>query len=723
LQTAVSTYSTLLDSRQSLIASRDFRGLQALKEAIETSRADTDERLQSFGALYPNADVERIGDAVQAMSDAQAAYLRDVVAGDVISATRQQSAIAQTRERVDSAIAESASAGATDFDVIRADLGTLSNDLSFAIGLAITIMVIASMLFLAMILFSVSRPLGQLFHAIDGLDQADSEAFSQDQGPSEFRAIGRALDALAKRVRAQRSAEDQLRQSETKLRQFAECSTDVFWETGADHRYSSIQMSGAQTGVDPSASLGRTRWELAKGDPDSDPIWRRHLDDMQNRRSFRDFLYKTPMPGAEVDRWWRVNGSPMIDQEGRFLGYRGTATDVTDQVAVADQLRQSQSRDAISRLSGGVAHDFNNLLTVLQSNLELLQRRGELKAPLREMLARCIRATERGSRLTRRLLTLGQHQSLHPERTEIASFLGEFGELVCRTMPSSIQLSIETEGALPAIHADHAMLQDALLNLVINARDAMPEGGRLSILAKRAGKTSPCPDSVAFEIADTGDGMPADIKEKVFEPFFTTKGVGHGSGLGLSMVRGFVEQSGGWIALESAPGQGTKITIALPMACAEEGGRQEPSETPRALHRGSGETILLVEDDDDVRSSMESILLYLGYAVRSASNAEEALRLLGKTRTPIALVISDLVMPGDLHGDDLAAIIGERFVGLPVVLMSGYAEQGIRQDILDHDVPLLTKPVATESLQQVLHDKLNSSNVTIGDSLDAHSHS
>jgi CheY-like chemotaxis protein len=332
------------------------------------------------------------------------------------------------------------------------------------------------------------------------------------------------------------------------------------------------------------------------------------------------------------------------------------------------------------------------------------------------MLARCIRATERGSRLTARLLTLGQRQSLHPEPMDVAAFLAEFGELVRRTLPSSIQVSIDTSENLPPIHVDQAMLQDALLNLVVNARDAMPSGGTLAISAVRDGEAS----EVALMVADAGDGMPADIRKKVFEPFFTTKGVGKGSGLGLSMVRGFVEQSGGRIILESAPDQGTTITIFLPIACPNEVERLEPVETAEVLQRGQGETILLVEDDDDVRSSMESILLYLGYTVRSAANADEALRVLNESRARIALVISDIVMPGDLHGDDLAIVIGERYAGLPVVLMSGYAEQGVRQDVLDREIPLLTKPVATETLQQALHEKLSSSNRTIGDSSNAH---
>lgn len=722
LQAAVSSYSALLDSRQSLIANRDFRGLRTLKDAIEASRAETAERLEDFAAVYPTADSDRIGAAIKSMSDAQSAYLRDVVAGDVISAARRQTTIASSREGVDRAIAESASAGATDFSVIRDDLTTMSKDLSFAIGLAITIMLIASALFLAMILFSVSYPLGRLFVAIDSLDKTDSKAFSRDSGPPEFRAIGRALDSLAKRLRAQRSAEQQARQSEGKLRQFAECSADAFWETTADLRYSWVQLPGVEGNVDPSGFLGRTRWELAGGDPENDPLWRRHRDDMLNQRAFRDFLYKAWMPGYKSAQWWRVNGAPMVDENGRFLGYRGTATDITDEVAVADQLRQSQSRDAVSRLSGGVAHDFNNLLTVLQSNLELLQKRADLNAPLREMLARCLRATERGSRLTARLLTLGQRQSLHPEVVDLSAFLDEFGELVGRTLPSRIEVSLEVANDLPPVHADPSMLQDALLNLVINARDAMPAGGTLTLSAQQANDAPGCSDAIAITIADTGDGMPEDVKEKVFEPFFTTKSAGDGSGLGLSMVRGFVEQSGGSIGLETTLGQGTSITIAMPIASAKERHRREMPSQASNLRSGRGETVLLVEDDDDVRSSMESILNFLGYGVRSCPGADEALRILEETRSPIVMVISDVVMPGDLDGDDLALVIAERHPGMPVALMSGYAEQGIRQEVLDRDIPLLSKPVATETLQQVLHDRLYSSKTTGGETRDAHSH-
>ena len=219
------------------------------------------------------------------------------------------------------------------------------------------------------------------------LDQVDRAAFPQDTGPPEFRAIGRALDSLGRRLRAQRTAEEQLRLSETKLRQFAECSADIFWETGPDLRYNWIQAANLEGNMAPSDMLGRTRWEVVGVDPDHDPSWRRHRNDMLAHRPFRDFLYKSDIPGSDQPRWWRVNGSPILDCNGGFVGYRGTGTDVTEHVAMTEELRRSQSRDAISRLSGGVAHDFNNLLTVLQSNLELLQKRADLKAPLREMLA------------------------------------------------------------------------------------------------------------------------------------------------------------------------------------------------------------------------------------------------------------------------------------------------------------------------------------------------
>ena len=719
LQTAISDYSALLDVRQSVIASRDFRGLQALKQEISSSRTEAEEQIERFVELYSDADVDAVTAAMTAMQATQDAYLRDVVAGDVISVARRQKEIDARRANLADVIAASSSKGATDFDVIRDNLSVVSRDLSFATGLTITIMAIASLLCLALVIFSVSRPLGQLFLAIDGLDKADRRSFPRDTGPPEFRAIGRALDALAKRVRAQREAEEQLRLSEAKLRQFAECSADVFWETDSDLRYNWVQTANLGGDSSPSDILGRTRWEVAGVDPDDDPYWCRHRSDMQKHRPFRDFLYKVDTPGGGHPHWWRVNGAPIQDCDGSFVGYRGTGTDVTEQVAMTEELRRSQSRDAVSRLSGGIAHDFNNLLTVLKSNLELLEKRADLTAPSREMLARCLRATDRGSRLTTQLLTLGQRQSLKAEAIDLTTFLDEFGELISRTLPSSIRISLDTTERLPSVHADPAMLQDALLNLVINARDAMPDGGYLTIRAEPSGKH----DSVTIRISDTGDGIPAAVRDKVFEPFFTTKGVGNGSGLGLSMVRGFVEQSGGSIDLESQPGLGTMITIALPLALSVTSTRSEPASRRQTLQRGEGETILVVEDDDDVRSSMEGILIYLGYGVRSCASVATALKVLEQTSASISLVISDVVMPGDLHGDDLAAIINQRYPDIPMVLMSGHALDGVRDDLKDRAIPILSKPVATEVLQQLLHEQLDRSKKANRKPSDAHSHS
>ncbi|MEM9439606.1 MAG: ATP-binding protein [Pseudomonadota bacterium] len=716
LETALSSYAALLDARQSVIASRDFRGLQSLKNRIATSRAEAENQIKRFNAVYPEDDVDTIMTALTVMTDAQDTYLRRVVTGDVVAASRQQKEIARSRRELADVIARRASKGATDFNTIRDDLAELSRNLSFAIGLAVTVMVIASALFLALILFSVSRPLGHVFQAINGLDRADRAAFPEDTGPPEFRAIGRALGSLGRRLRAQRTAEEQLRLSETKLRQFAECSADVFWEKGADLRYTWIQAANLDGKIAPSDMLGRTRWEVAGADPDHDPNWRRHRNDMLKRRPFRDFLYRSDTPGSDRPCWWRVNGAPILDCNGGFVGYRGTGTDVTEHVAMTEELRRSQSRDAMSRLSGGVAHDFNNLLTVLQSNLELLQKRADLKAPLREMLTRCLRATERGSRLTAQLLTLGRRQSLHPEHVDIGKFLEEFGELIRRTLPSRIRTSLDVAQTLPPVRVDPAMLQDAMLNLVINARDAMPEGGSLTIAAAPLLKE----DAIIIRITDSGNGIPDNIRDKVFEPFFTTKDVGNGSGLGLAMVRGFVEQTNGAISLTSMPGKGTTIAITLPLAMTNEQTISEPTRMQPRLPRGRGEMILLVEADDDVRSSMESILNYLGYTVTSSPSAVEALRAVDDARFPIALIISDVVMPGDIHGDDLAAIIAERHPQIPVVLMTGHTEQGIRKDVLSNDVPVLSKPVSTGALQQVLLDRVKPQDDVNEDSADAY---
>ncbi|MEM9223789.1 MAG: ATP-binding protein [Pseudomonadota bacterium] len=710
LESAIADYAAQLDARKGFALNRDAGGMAALDGEIESALAGVSAKAERLQTLVPEMDVASILALVRAFRASHDAYLRDATAGNAEAAAARFEDIRARRGAIDERVVADTAALATEFDQILGFADGISRDISLTLVASVTVMVLGTALLLAVMVFSIMRPLSRLTVAVDRLDRADETPAAPSAGPSEFRAIGRALGSLRQRLRAQQEAEDRLRASEAKLRQFLEASADMFWEMGPDLRYNWIFAANYSGRADPDRILGRTRWELVDADPDNDPHWRDHRQTLLEQKPFRNFEYQLQYSDDTPAQWIQVNGVPIFGPDGAFIGYRGTAVNVTEQRAVAEQLRQTQSREALGRLTGGVAHDFNNLLTVLKSNLELLGKHADLKPPFPEMIARCMRAIDRGARLTGQLLAFGRRRTLQPAAVDLAQFLDDFGQLVKRTIPSCIAVTVEVEEDLPAIYVDPALLQDALLNLVLNSRDAMAEGGALTLraLASAPSGVAALPEgpaslsSVKIEVCDTGTGIAADVRESVFEPFFTTKPMGEGSGLGLSMVRGFIEQSAGFVSLTSAPGKGTTVTLELPTApvrAMEALPFAVPPASAHPLQKGSGETVLLVEDEDDVRESIASILTFLGYSVVSRRSGNEALKILSEGDGEIDVILSDVMMPGDVQGDELATIVAERYPRIPILLMCGYTSDAMRLDITAVGVPVLDKPVSTELLQ------------------------
>jgi len=376
------------------------------------------------------------------------------------------------------------------------------------------------------------------------------------------------------------------------------------------------------------------------------------------------------------------------------------------------KLRQAQKMEAIGQLTGGVAHDFNNLLQVILGNAELLAEQSEPDSSQRRLAELTQKAAERGAELTNRLLAFARRQALNPRPTDVNSLIGSMETLLHRVLGEIIEIEFTPDpGLLPAL-VDPAQLESAVLNLCINARDAMPDGGRLSIETRNTsinrreaadfGDLSPG-NYVCLTVHDNGIGMDEATVAQAFEPFFTTKDVGKGSGLGLSMVFGFAKQSNGHVKIESGIGQGTAVMLYLP-ACPENALRNAES-APRDSAEGGNETILMVEDHELVRTNVESLLRSLGYSVIHARDGREALDILRSSR-PCDLLFTDLVMPGGVDGHQLAVAARTLRPDLPVLFTSGYGTETVRTNPNSRSIRTLQKPYRRQNLADAIRDLL-----------------
>lgn len=363
-----------------------------------------------------------------------------------------------------------------------------------------------------------------------------------------------------------------------------------------------------------------------------------------------------------------------------------------------ERVHQAQKMEAIGHLTGGVAHDFNNLLTVILGSAESLSEKLADQPGLRQHAALVMSAAERGAGLTQSLLAFARRQPLEPKPTDVNRLARQMETLLRRTLGEPIDLRFALGPAVSAAMVDGGQLETAILNLAINARDAMSSGGVLLVEtadieldAGVAGRRNELPPGryVMIAVSDTGSGMPPEVLARAFEPFFTTKGLGAGTGLGLSMVYGFAKQSGGHVELYSEPGQGTTVKLYLPRAGEA---AVEPTAEPAQVERGAGESILVVEDDDLVRAHVEDELVALGYAVISAHNGAAALEVLGSAAV-IDLLFTDVVMPGGMSGAELARTAATLRPGLPVLFTSGFTEDALMSSgRLEPGVLLLAKP-------------------------------
>jgi PAS domain S-box-containing protein len=545
----------------------------------------------------------------------------------------------------------------------------------------------------------------------------------REAGPAGFLGyVGLATD-----ITDQRAAEERLRESETRYR--------VALSAGALGAWSWDAASDVVTLSDEAAALfglkpgPLAKWsDLAKliAKEDAGRTAEAIAASIEGGSDY-SVEYRLVRPeGGEI--WVNTVARPIYAEDGQLTGMIGAVGDITarrevearlrelnetleqrvaDEIGrradAEDALRQAQKMETLGQLTGGVAHDFNNLLQIIRGNLEILGRNlPEDAERLRRATETALRGTERASILTQRLLAFSRRQPLAPKPIDLNLLVSNMSDLLHRTLGETIAVATTLAPDLWRIEADPNQLENSILNLAVNARDAMPDGGRLTIetanveldarhAAHHAGAAAG--DHVLLAICDNGSGMEAATIERAFEPFFTTKDVGKGTGLGLSMVYGFVRQSGGHVAIESERGGGTTVRLYFPRRGGE-AAEAEPGEAKPAAAAGArGETILVCEDDEDVRAYSVQVLRELGYDVLEAGDGAAALRLLRVAGDKVDLLFTDIVLPGGMSGEAVADRARALRPGLPVLFTTGYARDALlHEGRVDPGVELITKP-------------------------------
>ena len=529
----------------------------------------------------------------------------------------------------------------------------------------------------------------------------------------DLQVIERATHLAAIAVERER-AEQALRQAENRHRNIIDNAVEGFFQTTPAGGYVSVnpalaRMYGYQNPSELIAAVG--------------DIGHQVYVDSHRRAEFKRLMAKHGLvqgfeyqvhrkDGSKI--WLSENARAVRDANGAVLYYEGTVVDVTERKQLEDQLRQAQKMEAVGQLAGGIAHDFNNLLMVIEGNTELMLDRLSPADALCQNAHQIKKAAEQAASLTRQLLAFSRRQVLQPRVLDLNSVTAGIGKMLPRLIGEDIELRIRPSASLGWVKADQSQIEQVLLNLAVNARDAMPQGGKLTIetanvdldesYARHHASVRPGP-YVILMVSDTGMGMDTETQAHCFDPFFTTKELGRGTGLGLATVYGVVKQSGGWIWVYSEPGQGTTFKIYLPRV-QEDTDPAKLAKSPGPAPRGA-ETILVVEDQDGIRELAREFLESCGYTVLVAKDGAEALEVAERHENPIDLLVTDVVMPR-VNGRELSQRLTIVRPMMKTLYMSGYTERATpHHDILAQDTISLEKPFSLRTLASKVREALD----------------
>jgi PAS domain S-box-containing protein len=528
-------------------------------------------------------------------------------------------------------------------------------------------------------------------------------------GKDELAFLANAINGMLEDLQRAETERDEGR---ARLGMIIEKMPAVLWTTDAGLVFTSSVGAGLEhLGLKPNQTVGSALQEYFRtDDPDFPPI-------AAHRRALAGEAVSYEMDWQK--RVFESYVQPLRDADGQVAGVIGVGLDITDRKHLADQLRQSQKMQAVGQLAGGVAHDFNNLLMVVKGHAEILLNRMPEGSPLRNSVEQVDKAADRAASLTRQLLAFSRMQVLQPRLLDLDEVVGGMTKMFSRVMGENIELTFVPGAKLGRVKADPGQIEQVLLNLVVNARDAMENGGRITIetsnvqldrdYSAKHHNIEPGP-WVMLTVSDTGCGMDAQTQSRIFEPFFTTKAQGKGTGLGLATVYGVVKQSGGFIYVYSEVGQGTTFKVYLPEVVADI--RKEVAEKPAAAPSGK-ETILFVEDEESVRELVREYLSGAGYRILEACDGVQALEVAAGHKGAIDMLVTDVVMPR-LSGRELASRIAAERPNVKILFISGYTDDSIfRHGVLEGGVAYLQKPFNLKSIAQKIREVLDGQPATV----------